>query len=465
MPGSEATDGGDPRELAGELESLEGALERLLEAYHDLRGRVERAEEERRRLADALEGADIFLGLSVPGVIDGEGVKRMARDPLIFALANPVPEIWPEEAKAARDDALIATGRSDYPNQVNNVLCFPFIFRGALDCGATTINEEMKVACAEAIASLARQEATESVASAYQNQELTFGREFLIPKPFDPRLILNIAPAVARAAMDTGVAARPIADFDAYHERLSAFVYRSTMVMKPVFERARSAPKRVVFAEGEEERVLRAVQVVVDEGLARPILIGRRGVVQRRIDRLDLRLEIDTDFELTDPEDDPRYRAYWTLYQQLMGRRGVSPDTARTVVRTDATVIGALMVKREEADALICGHTGIYQDHLRHVEAILGHKHRVGDLSALTMLIMPKGPIFLADTHVSSDPEPHELAEMAVLSAQTVRRFGIDPKIALLSHSNFGTSDEASARRAREAVATGTQSSSYSLIL
>ena len=406
-----------------------------------------------RTLDDAIDGADIFLGLSVPGVIDGESVKKMARDPLIFALANPVPEIWPEEAKEARPDAIIATGRSDYPNQVNNVLCFPFIFRGALDSGATTINEEMKVACAEAIARLARKEATEAVASAYEDQALTFGREFLIPKPFDPRLILEIAPAVARAAMETGVAARPIQDFDAYYDRLSAFVYRSTMLMKPVFERARQAPKRVVFAEGEEERVLRAVQVVVDEGLAHPILIGRREVVRRRIERLDLRLKMDTDFELTDPEDDPRYREYWTLYQKIMGRKGVSPDTARTVVRTDTTVIGSLMVKREEADALICGHTGIYQDHLRHIEDVLGHRDRVRDLSALTILILPKGPIFLADTHVTAQPTPEELAEMAVLSAQAVRRFGIDPKIAMLSHSDFGTSDDDSARRSRDAVA------------
>ncbi|MDZ7786590.1 MAG: NADP-dependent malic enzyme [Halofilum sp. (in: g-proteobacteria)] len=406
-----------------------------------------------RTLADAIEGADIFLGLSVPGVIGAESVKKMARDPLIFALANPVPEIWPEEAKEARSDAIIATGRSDYPNQVNNVLCFPFIFRGALDCGATTINEEMKVACAEAIARLARQEATEAVASAYEDQSLTFGRDFLIPKPFDPRLILQIAPAVARAAMDTGVAALPMQDFDAYYERLSAFVYRSTMVMKPVFEKARQDPKRVVYAEGEEERVLRAVQVVVDEGLAHPVLIGRREVVRRRIERLDLRLEMDTDFELTDPEDDPRYREYWQLYQKIMGRKGVSPDTARTVVRTDTTVIGALMVAREEADALICGYTGIYQDHIRHVEDILGRKSHVRDLSALTILILPKGPIFIADTHVSARPGPEELADMAVLSAEAVRRFGIEPKIAVLSHSNFGTSDEESARRARDAVA------------
>jgi len=408
---------------------------------------------DKRTIAEAVEGADVFLGLSAPNVLDGDTVERMDRDPLIFAMANPVPEIWPEDARAARSDAIIATGRSDYPNQINNVLCFPFLFRGALDCGATTVNEPMKVACAEGIAALARRETTEGVASAYEDQALTFGRDFLIPKPFDPRLILEIAPAVARAAVDTDVAARPIHDFDAYYDRLSAFVYRSTMVMKPVFEKARKASKRVVFAEGEEERVLRAIQVIIDEGLAEPVLIGRREVVRRRIERLDLRLEIDSDFELTDPEDDPRYREYWTLYQRIMGRKGVSPDTARTVVRTDTTVIGALMVERGEADALICGYTGIYQDHLRHVDDIIGRKPGVRDLSALTMLVLPKGALFMADTHISAHPSAQELAEMAVMAAQSVRRFGIEPKVALLSHSNFGTSDEGSAQRAREAVA------------
>jgi malate dehydrogenase (oxaloacetate-decarboxylating)(NADP+) len=403
-------------------------------------------------LEQALDGADIFLGLSAPGVLDPEYVKKMAADPLIFALANPVPEIWPEDAKEAREDAIIATGRSDYPNQVNNVLCFPFLFRGALDCGARTINEEMKVACAEAIASLARKEATEAVANAYEDQMLSFGREFLIPKPFDPRLILEIAPAVAKAAEQSGVADRPIEDYDAYHERLSSFVYRSTMIMKPVFEQAKTDPKRVVYAEGEAERVLRAVQVVVDEEIARPILIGRRDVVKRRIEHLDLRLTIDEDFELCDPEDDPRYRDYWTLYHEIMGRKGCSPETAKTMVRTDTTVIGALMVKRDEADALICGYTGVYQDHLRHIDDILGRTDRVRDLSALTMLLMPEGTLFLADTHVSPEPGPEELAEMAVLSAATMRRFGVEPRIAVLSHSNFGTSDTGSARRAREAV-------------
>ncbi|WP_070988141.1 NADP-dependent malic enzyme [Halofilum ochraceum] len=404
-------------------------------------------------LGEIIDGADLFLGLSAPGVLTAEMVKRMAANPLIFALANPVPEIWPEEAKAARDDVIMGTGRSDYPNQINNVLCFPFIFRGALDCGATEINDAMKVACAEAIAALAQKEATEAVASAYEDQSLTFGRDFLIPKPFDPRLILEIAPAVARAAMETGVAARPIQDFEAYNNRLQAFVYRSTMVMKPVFEKARQSPKRVVFADGEQERVLRAIQVVVDEQLGVPIVIGRREVVRRRINRLDLRLEMDTDFELCDPEDDPRYREYWTLYHQCMARKGVSPDTARTIVRTNNTVIAALMVKRGEADGMICGHTGIYQDHLRDVDDILGRRPRVSHLSGLTMLIMPKGTLFLADTHISPEPDPDALAEMAVLAARQMRRFGIEPKVAMLSHSNFGTSNAESAQRVRDAVA------------
>ena len=409
-------------------------------------------ETDARALGDVIDGADIFLGLSAPGVITGAEVKRMARDPLIFALANPVPEIWPEDAKAAREDAIIATGRSDYPNQVNNVLCFPFLFRGALDCGATTINEAMKVACAQAIASLARQEATEVVATAYQDQSLSFGRDHVIPKPFDPRLILQIAPAVARAAMESGVAARPIADFDAYEQKLINFVYRSTMTMKPVFDKALQDPRRVVYADGEEERVLRAIQFVVDDGLARPIIIGRREVVRRRIERLDLRLEMERDFELCDPEDDPRYREYWQLYQQLMGRKGVSPDTAKTMVRTDTTVIGALMVKRGEADALICGYTGIFQDHARHIEDVLGRRERVRSLSGLTMLILPTGTLFLCDTHCCAKPSPEQMAEMTVLAAQTVRRFGIEPQIAMVSHSNFGTSDVPSARRLRDAV-------------
>ena len=431
---------------------LEGVIHTGRERLDPHKGRFAQ-DTDARTLDDVIEGADLFMGLSAPGVLSPDMVRRMAADPLIFAMANPIPEIWPEEARAARDDVIMGTGRSDYPNQINNVLCFPFIFRGALDCGATTINEEMKVACAHAIARLARKEATEAVASAYEDQSLTFGRDFLIPKPFDPRLILEIAPAVARAAMETGVAARPIEDFEAYDNRLHSFVYRSTMVMKPVFEKARQAPKRVVYADGEQERVLRAIQVTVDERLAQPIVVGRRDVVQRRIDQLDLRLEMDTDFELCDPQDDPRYREYWTLYQRTMARRGVSPDTARTIVRTNNTVIAALMVKRGEADAMICGQAGIFQDHLRDIESILGRADGVRELSALTMLILPRGTLFLTDTHVSPEPGAEELAENAVLAARAVQRFGIEPKVALLSHSNFGTSDTESARRVRSAVA------------
>jgi len=404
-----------------------------------------------RALSEVIEDADVFLGLSAPGVLKPEMVERMAPDPLIFALANPNPEIWPEDARAVRPDAILATGRSDYPNQVNNVLCFPFLFRGALDVGATAINEEMKVACAKAIAALARREVTEVVAKAY-GEIGGFGREHLIPKPFDLRLILEVAPAVARAAMDSGVATRGIEDFEAYRQRLSQFVYRSGTVMKPVFDRAMQDPKRVVFAEGEEARVLRAVQVVVDDKVARPILIGRRQVVQNRIERLGLRLRMDEDFELCDPESDPRYKTYWTTYQQLMGRKGVSPEFAREVVRTRTTVIGALMVHLDEADALIAGTVGQFTKHLKHVRDIIGCRPEAKDMSTLNMLILDKGVTFIADTQVSYEPSAEELAEMVELSAEEVSRFGIQPKIALLSHSNFGVSDTPSARRMRDAV-------------
>jgi malate dehydrogenase (oxaloacetate-decarboxylating)(NADP+) len=405
-----------------------------------------------RSLGEVIEGADVFLGLSAPGVLKPEMVEKMAENPVIFALANPTPEIWPEDATAVRPDAILATGRSDYPNQVNNVLCFPFLFRGALDVGATAINEEMKVACAKAIASLARKEVTEVVAKAY-GEIGGFGKEHLIPKPFDLRLILEVAPAVAKAAMDSGVAKRPIEDFEAYCQKLSEFVYRSGTVMKPVFDRAMQAPKRVVFAEGEEARVLRAVQVVVDDKIAKPILIARRNVVQQRIERLGLRLRIDEDFELCDPESDPRYKTYWTTYQSIMGRKGVSPEYAREVVRTRTTVIGALMVHLGEADALICGTVGQFSNHFKHVSNIVGRREGVRDMSTLNMLILNKGIYFIADTQVSYEPGPEELAELAELAAEEVSRFGITPKIAMLSHSNFGVSDKPSARRMREAVA------------
>ncbi len=406
-----------------------------------------------RTLADAIDGADIFLGLSAPGVLKPEMVKKMAKAPIIMALANPTPEIMPDIAKEARPDAIIATGRSDYPNQVNNVLCFPFLFRGALDVGATTINEEMKVACVKALADLAEAETSEVVQAAFGGQSTTFGPEKLIPKPFDPRLIMQIAPAVAKAAMDSGVATRPIEDFEEYRDRLSQFMFRSGLLMKPLFDGAREAPKRVVYAEGEDERVLRAVQIVLDEGLARPTVIGRRFVVEQRIERLGLRVRLDEDFDLVDPQDDPRYRDYWTLYHELMARRGVSPGDAREVVRTSATVIAALMVKRGEADAMICGTIGRYHTHLKHVLDVIGKREDVNDVSALTALVLSKGTYFLADTHVSPAPTVDEIVEMALLAADSVRRFGTEPKVALLSHSNFGSSDTETSQKMRRAAA------------
>ena len=407
---------------------------------------------EARDLGDAMKGADIFLGLSAADVVSPDMVKSMAEGPILMALANPNPEIKPELAREARPDCIIATGRSDYPNQVNNVLCFPFIFRGALDVGATTINEEMKLACVRALADLAVAEASDIVASAYGDQSLSFGPEYLIPKPFDPRLIVEVAPAVAKAAMESGVARRPIEDFDAYRDSLSRFVYRSGLVMKPLFDRAREDVQRVVYAEGEETQVLRTVQIVVDDGLARPILIGRRRVVEMRIERLGLRLRLDKDVELCDPDDDPRYREYWTLYHQLAERRGVTPDAAREIVRTRTTVIAALMVARGEADAMICGVVGRFDRHLRHLREIIGLREGVTDASAVELLIMPKGTVFMADTNVSYDPTAQELADTAILVAELVRRFGLVPKVALLSHSSFGSSDSESAVKMREAL-------------
>ena len=399
-----------------------------------------------------MPGADIFLGLSAPRVLKPEMVKQMADQPLIFALANPTPEILPEEVKAVRPDAIIATGRSDYPNQVNNVVCFPFIFRGALDVGATAINQEMKVACVKAIADLAKAEASDIVANAYGGETPAFGREYLIPRPFDPRLIVQIAPAVAKAAMDSGVATRPITDWPAYRDKLNQFVFRSGFIMKPLFERARRDVKRVVYAEGEEERVLRAVQTVVDEKLAEPILIGRRAVVERRIEKLGLRIREGKQFTLIDPENDPRYNEYWSFYHSLTERKGVAPDDARTIVRTRPTVIGALMVRKRDADALLCGTVGRFHSHLGHVNDCLGRAASVLAFSTLTALILQTGSVFLTDTEVKADPTDEEIAEMTVLSAEVVRRFGIAPKAALLSHSNFGTSNEDSARKMRRAL-------------
>jgi malate dehydrogenase (oxaloacetate-decarboxylating)(NADP+) len=406
-----------------------------------------------RTLDDVIDGADIFLGLSAPGVLKPEMAARMAEHPIIMALANPVPEIMPEEAKKARPDAIICTGRSDYPNQVNNVLCFPYIFRGALDVGATSINEEMKIACVKALADLAQAEPSEVVAKALGGEAPAFGPDYLIPSAFDPRLILEIAPAVARAAMDSGVATRPLEDFKAYCEDLTRFVFRSGMIMKPIFQRAQQNPARLIYSDGEDERVLRAVQVVVDEGLAQPILVGRPAVIERRIERLALRLRPGEDFELIDPQDDPRYQDYWQTYHGIMERKGVIPDTARTVARTDTTVIAALAIHRGEADAMLCGLEGGYQKHLDHVIDIFGLAEGVRDCSAVNMLILSSGTYFLADTYVTPDPTAEEIAEMTLMAAAHVRRFGTEPKVALLSHANFGSADTPSARKMRAALA------------
>ncbi len=421
------------------------------DAMHAKQGRYAQ-KTDMRTLAEVIEGADVFLGLSAPNVLKPEMLKSMADKPLVLALANPVPEIMPDVAQEARPDAIIATGRSDFPNQVNNVLCFPFIFRGALDVGATTINEEMKIATVKAIANLARVESTDIVAQAYGDENLSFGPGYMIPKPFDPRLISEIAPAVAKAAMDSGVATRPIADMDAYRQRLNEFVWRSGNVMKPVIDRAIANPKRVVYAEGEERRVLHAAQVVVDEGMARPILIGRRGVVESRIKGLGLRIRPDEDFELVDPDSDSRYQKYWTEYHKLQARRGVSPEMARTVVRTSTTAIAAMMLKLGEADAMLCGTFGQFQRHLMLVRQIIGRREGVRDLSAMIAMILPRGVVFIADTHITHDPDVEELMEIATLCAEEIRRFGVEPKAAFVSHSNFGTTDWPSARKMRRAV-------------
>jgi len=405
-----------------------------------------------RTLDDVIDGADIFLGVSVGGVLKPEMVGRMADKPLIMALANPNPEIMPEVALDARPDAMVCTGRSDFPNQVNNVLCFPFIFRGALDVGATTINEEMKIAAVDAIADLAHEASSDVAARAYGGETRLFGADNLIPNPFDPRLILRIAPAVARAAMETGVATRPIEDFEAYDEILNRFVFRSGFVMKPLFAKARSAPKRVIYAEGEDERILRAAQVAVEEGIAEPILVGRPDVVETRLERYGLSIRPSTDFQLINPQDDPRYRDFVETLIDLTGRKGITPDYARTLVRTNSTVIAALAVERYEADAMICGVEGRYDGHLRWIRNILGLRPGVKDFSALSLLILPGGVYFLADTYVSYDPTAEEIADTVTLAAAHVRRFGIEPKVALLSHSNFGSADTANALKMRNAL-------------
>ncbi len=404
-----------------------------------------------RTLLEIIADADIFLGLSAGGVLKPEMVDKMAQRPLIMALANPTPEMMPEEVLSIRPDALICTGRSDYPNQVNNVLCFPYIFRGALDVEATTINEHMKRAAVEAIAGLAREAPSEVAARAYGGEARNFGPGSLIPNPFDPRLILRIAPAVARAAMESGVARRPIADFETYVERLSRFVFRSGFIMKPLFTKAKIDPRRVIYAEGEDERVLRATQVVVEEGLARPILVGRPAVVEARLERYGLSMRPGRDFALVNPEDDPRYRDFVQTYIEAAGRRGITPDAARTIVRTNATVIAALAVRRGEADAMICGLEGRYMAHLKNIRDVIGLAPGVREFAALSLVITAKGAFFIADTQVTPEPTAAEIAAMAVLAAAHVRRFGLEPKIALLSHSNFGSYDSVSARKMRAA--------------
>ena len=407
---------------------------------------------EARTLADLLPGADVFLGLSAAKVLKPEWLARMAARPLIMALANPEPEIMPDLAKAARPDAIIATGRSDYPNQVNNVLVFPFIFRGALDVAAQRINEPMKVAAVRALAELARAEQSDIVAQAYGIHNLRFGPEYLIPKPFDPRLIVTIAPAVARAAMESGVAGRPIADFAAYRERLTQFVYHSGLLMKPVFQAAKKAPKRIVYAEGEDERVLRAVQVVLDEGLALPILIGRPAVLAKRIEQYGLRIRPGEDVAVINPESDPRYRDYWSEYYRLTQRKGISQSYAKIEMRRRHTLIGAMAIHRGDADGMLCGTFGTHSLHLQFVDQVLGLRKGVKNYAAMNAVLLPERTVFVADTYVNADPTADQIAEITLLAADELRRFGLTPKVALLSHSSFGTSDHPQARKMQQAL-------------
>ena len=406
-----------------------------------------------RTLADAVRGADVFLGCSAPGVLSAEMVQTMAEHPIILALANPEPEIRPEVAKAARPDCIIATGRSDYPNQVNNVLCFPYIFRGALDCGATRITEAMKLACVREIAALAKAEISDEVAAAYAGQELQFGPDYLIPKPFDTRLILRIAPAVAQAAADSGVATRPIADIEAYRDSLQRFVYQTGILMRPVFSVAKAAqPKaRVAYADGEDERALRAAQLALEEGIAQPILIGRPAVIEARIRKAGLHLRLGVDADNVNPEDDPRFRQYWETYHQLLKRDGATPEVAKAAVRRSNTIIGSLMLRLGDADALICGLVGTYTTHLERIDSILGRQPGASLYAALNAVNTDRGPIFTTDTYVNEDPSAEQLAEIAAMAVQEVQRFGIVPKVAFLSHSTFGSSKRASARKMRAA--------------
>ena len=406
-----------------------------------------------RTLDDVIAEADVFLGLSAGGVLKPEMVKKMNSNPLIFALANPTPEIMPDVAKSARSDAILATGRSDYPNQVNNALCFPFIFRGALDVGATSINEEMKHAAVYAIAELAQAEQSEEMEEVYGEENPGFGADHLIPKPFDTRLITRIAPAVAQAAMDSGVAERPIDDMDAYREKLAGFVYHSSLLMKPVFDAAKRDPLRVAYAEGEDTRVLHAVQTVVDDHIARPILVGRPAVIEQRIAKMGLRIRAGEHFELVNPESDPRYREYWSEYHRMMQRRGITPESAKRDMRRHNTLIAAMLVHMGAADAMLCGTVSQPLRHLRYIDEVIGHRPGVNVYAAMNILMLPKHILFICDTHVNLDPSAEQVAEMTLLAAEEVRRFGLTPKVALLSHSNFGSHGDASARkmsRARE---------------
>jgi malate dehydrogenase (oxaloacetate-decarboxylating)(NADP+) len=405
-----------------------------------------------RTLDEVIAGADVFLGLSAGGVLKPAMVKKMAERPLILALANPEPEIDPRLAKEARPDCVIATGRSDFPNQVNNVLCFPFIFRGALDVGATTINTEMELAAVKAIAELAQAETSEQVALAYGIDTISFGPDYIIPKPFDPRLIARVAPAVAQAAMESGVATRPLESLDAYRESLSRFVYHSGVIMQPLFSAAKKQPRRVVYAEGEDERVLRAAQIVVDEGLARPTLIGRPQVIESRLERLGLRVRPGKEFELVNPESDPRYREYWTTYQQLSERRGVTPAYARVEMRRHSTLIGAMLMHKGEADGMLCGTFGMHAEHLRYVDQVIGLRAGARHYAAMNALMLAETNVFICDTYVAEDPDAEHLAEMTLLAAEEVRRFGITPKVALLSASNFGSAQVGSSRKMQRAL-------------
>lgn len=431
---------------------IEGVAYKGREALMDRWKAVYAQETDKRTLAEVIEGADIFLGLSAAGVLKPELLKKMAPKPLIMALANPNPEIMPELALEARPDAMICTGRSDYPNQVNNVLCFPYIFRGALDVQASTINEAMKLAAVRAIAELARETSSDVVAQAYGGASRNFGSDSLIPSPFDPRLILRIAPAVARAAMESGVARAPIADFNAYDERLQRFVFRSGFIMRPIFRAARENPKRVIYAEGEDERSLRAAQTVIEDGIAIPILVGRPNVIEQRIERFGLSIRPERDFAIVNPDGDPRYRDYVQTYLDIAGRKGITPDAARTHVRTNSSIIAAIAVRRGDADAMICGLEGRFRSRLQIIRDVIGLAPGVTELAAMTLMITSKGAFFLADTHVNEEPTLEQIVDIALRAATEVRRFGITPKVALVSHSDFGSHDSTSARKMREAA-------------